>query len=142
MKEYGKPYEFEDRIPDQVSEPEVLYAVRRNTITSDYLANLKQMSGLSDETLSDSLNMNIKTFRSYKVVSSPLKPLLQEHVIAMMALYKHGIQVFGTHKAFNDWMDRPNFYFDNDKPLHFLTTIGGIRFIDSRLTAIQYGDNV
>ena len=140
--EKKKPYQAAKNIPQLVSEPEVLYAVRQNRVSSEYLTNLKHVSGLSDEILSDSLNMNIKTFRNYKLTSLPLKPLLQEHVFALLALYNHGIEVFGSHKPFNEWLDRINIIFDNDKPLHFLTTISGIKFIDNRLSAIQYGDNV
>lgn len=143
VKKKDKTYHSsEDRIPQYVSEPEMLYAVRQNKITTDYLSDLKEMSGLKDETLSDSLNMNIKTFRSYKMTPLPMKPHLQEHVFAMLSLYQHGIQIFGSYKKFNEWMEKTNFFFDNDKPISFLTTISGIKHIDNRLTAMQYGDNV
>jgi len=140
--EENETYNTPKDIPAHVSEPEMLYAVRQNNIDTVYLTNLKEVSGLKDETLSTSLNMNIKTFRSYKMTPLPMKPHLQEHVFAMLSLYRHGIEVFGSHKRFNDWMDKPNFFFDNDKPVNFLTTITGIRHLDNRLTAIEYGDNV
>ncbi len=138
----SKPYQIPDSVPARVSDPELLYAVRNTNITTAYLSGLKEISGLKDEILSDSLNMNIKTFRSYKMTALPMKPHLQEHVFAMLSLYKHGINVFGTHQKFNEWLDKVNFFFDNDQPMNFLTTISGIKHIDNRLTAIQYGDNV
>jgi len=137
-----KPYPIPVNIPQNVSEPELLYAVMHNKITSEYLADLKEVSGLKDEILSASLNMNIKTFRSYKMTPLPMKPHLQEHVFAMLSLYRHGIHVFGYYQIFNEWLEKVNYFFDNDKPLNFLTTISGIKFIDNRLTAIEYGDNV
>jgi len=136
-----KPYQT-GGLSGRVSEPEMLYAVRENKITSEYLTSLKGLSGLKDETLSASLNLNIKTFRNYKMTPLPLKPHLQEHVFALLALYRHGISVFGTHEQFNKWMDKPNYFFDDDSPVNFLTTISGILFVDNRLTAMEYGDNV
>ena len=137
-----KKYEIKADIPAHVSEPEMLYAVRQNTITTDYLDRLKPLSGLKDETLSTSLNLSIKTFRNYKVTSSVMKPHLQEHVLALLSLYKHGITVFGDQKQFNEWLEKANHFFDNDQPINFFTTISGIRYVDDRLTAIEYGDNV
>jgi uncharacterized protein (DUF2384 family) len=137
----GKKYQAR-QIPSKTSEPEVLYAVRQNKITSNYLEDLKKLSGLKDELLSNSLNLNIKTFRSYKLKSIPMKPYLQEHVFTLLSLFKHGIAFFGSSDKFGEWLQKENYFFDNDMPIHFLDTISGIRFTESRLTAMEYGDNV
>lgn len=129
-------------IPSVVSEPDVLYAVRQNKITSNDIDSLKRLSGLKDELLSTSLNLNIKTFRSYKLKPIPIKPYLQEHVFTLLALFKHGIALFGTSEKFGEWLQKDNYYFDNDMPINFLNTISGIRYTDDRLTAMEYGDNV
>ncbi|SMD38079.1 Protein of unknown function [Reichenbachiella faecimaris] len=137
-----KPYTLSLDLPEIVSEPDILYAVRKNNINSAHIGALKDLSGLKDDILSSTLNMNTKTFRSYKLAPSPIKPHVQEHVLAMLSLFKHGIAVFGTSTKFNQWLSKVNFYFDNDAPLHFLNTISGIIHVDQRLSAIQYGDNV
>jgi len=129
--EKRKKYQLED-VPSVVTEPDVLYAVRQNKITSNQIENLKKLSGLKDELLSDSLNLNIKTFRSYKLKSVPIKPYLQEHVFTLLALFKHGIDFFGTSDKFGEWLQKENYYFDNDQPIHFLNTISGIRYTDDR----------
>ena len=98
-------------IPSQVSEPEILYAVRENKITTDYLNQLKEFSGLTEGILSSALNLSLKTFRNYKTKTAPLKPHLQEHVVALFALYKHGVAVFGHLKSFNDWLERAQLLF-------------------------------
>lgn len=141
MGQQKKTYDADD-LPAYVSEPEMLYAVRKNSVTTEYLSRLKDISGLKDETLSTSLNLSIKTFRNYKVTLSTMKPHLQEHVLALISLYKHGISVFGNQKQFNEWLTKSNHFFDNDQPINFFTTISGIRYVDDRLTAIEYGDNV
>lgn len=129
-------------IPAVVSEPDVLYAVRQNKITSNHIDRLKRLSGLKDELLSSSLNLNIKTFRNYKLKPIPIKPYLQEHVFTLLALFKHGIAFFGTSEKFGEWLQKENYFFDNDLPINFLNTISGIRYTDDRLTAMEYGDNV
>ena len=129
-------------IPAKVSEPEMLYAIRQNNITSEQIFNLKKLSGQTDELLSLSLNLNIKTFRNYKVKQLPMKPYLQEHVFALLSLFTHGIDIFGTSDQFDEWLQKPNHFFDNDSPIDFLNTISGIKYTDDRLTAMEYGDNV
>ena len=136
-----KTYPVKD-IPPVVVEPDVLYAVRQNKITSIDIDSLKKLSGLKDELLSASLNLNIKTFRSYKLKPIAIKPYLQEHVFMLLALFKHGIAFFGSSDKFGDWLQKENYYFDNDLPINFLNTISGIRYTDDRLTAMEYGDNV
>ena len=136
-----KQYQIKD-IPSAVSEPDILFAVRQNKITSNHIEFLKALSGLTDDLLSTSLNLNIKTFRSYKQRITPIKPYLQEHVFTLLTLFKHGIEFFGTSEKFAEWLQKENYYFDNDKPIDFLNTISGIKYTDERLTAMEFGDNV
>lgn len=138
----SKPYKVKDDIPDIVSEPDILYAVRQQSVNSSYISLLKELSGLKDDLLSSTLNMNTKTFRSYKLHEAPIKPYVQEHVLALLSLFKHGIAVFGSNDKFNMWLKKTNYFFDNDAPINFLNTISGILHVDQRLTAIAYGDNV
>lgn len=58
------------------------------------------------------------------------------------SLYKHGILVFGSEKSFTKWLNSKNIIFDNKMPKEFLNTIEGIKFVDDRLTAIEYGDTI
>lgn len=135
-------YGTAEDVPMVVSEPEILYAVRQYDINSSHISLLKDLSGLKDDLLSTTLNMNTKTFRSYKLAPAPIKPHVQEHVLALLSLFKHGIIIFGTSAKFNQWLSKVNFYFDNDAPINFLNTISGILHVDYRLSAIEYGDNV
>jgi len=67
---------------------------------------------------------------------------LQEHVIMLLSLMKHGISVFGDTDTFSRWLERPNFFFDEKSPCYYLDTISGIKLIDDRLTSMEYGDNI
>ncbi len=54
---------------------------------------------------------------------------------------EHGIQIFVDINLFTSWLSKPNFYFNGKPPLVFNDTIKGLKFIDDRLTAMEYGDN-
>lgn len=129
-------------IPYRISDSEVLYILKTEDVNWKYVSFVKDLSNIKDELLSDWLNVNVKTFRSYKKNNSQLKENLQEQVILLISLYKHGLEVFGEIDDFNKWLETANFFLDNDKPINYLKTITGIRYIDDRLTAIEYGDNV
>jgi uncharacterized protein (DUF2384 family) len=61
---------------------------------------------------------------------------------ALLSLMQHGIEVFGSKSDFDQWLATENFFLDGKEPNSFLNTIAGVRFIDDRLTAMEYGDNV
>ena len=129
-------------IPERISDSEVLHMLKSESINGEYVSYVKEFSKINDELLSDWFNVNVKTFRSYKKQDTELKENLQEQVILLISLYKHGIEVFGEVEYFNKWLDTENFYLDSSKPIDYLKTVTGIRFIDDKLTAIEFGDNV
>ncbi len=65
----------------------------------------------------------------------------KEKLLLLISLYKQGEKVFGSKEEFNDWLEKPNFHFNNKRPVDFFKTISGIRYIEDRLTGILYGDN-
>jgi len=129
-------------IPDRITDSEVLTILKSNKVTGSYIAYIKDFTNIKDELLSLWLNVNVKTLRSYKRGDVLLKENLQEQVILLISLFKHGVEVFGTVDDFIMWLESDNFFLDFDKPFNYLTTVTGIRFIDDRLTAIEFGDNV
>jgi len=129
-------------IPERISDSEVLHMLKSENINGEYILYVKEFSKINDELLSDWFNVNVKTFRSYKKQDTILKENLQEQVVLLISLYKHGIEVFGEVEDFNKWLDTENFFLENSKPITYLKTVTGIRFVDDRLTAIEFGDNV
>jgi len=129
-------------IPERISDSEVLHMLKSENINGEYISYVKEFSKINDEILSEWFNINVKTFRSYKKQDTILKENLQEQVVLLISLYKHGIEVFGEVEDFNKWLDTENFFLENSKPITYLKTVTGIRFVDDRLTAMEYGDNV
>jgi hypothetical protein len=54
-------------------------------------------------------------------------------------LLTHGVEVFGTKKKVLNWLYKENFFFDKKAPAELLSTANGIKFIDDRLTCLEFG---
>jgi len=131
-----------ENIPDISNYTDIFFYVKNNTIDWHYLLYLKEITTFSDDVISDWLSINVKTLRAYRKPDSSFKDSLKEHIVLILSLYDHGINVFENKENFDKWLNSKNFYFDNKLPKNYLDTVSGIKFIDDRLTAIEYGDNV
>ena len=129
-------------IPNRITDTEVLQLLSNDSHNTLTVQTLKDQVQLKDEILCEWLNISLKTFRNYKKTPVTLKDNVQEQIILLISLFKHGREVFGTTEQFMQWMDRANPFLDQKKPIAFLNTITGIRFVNDRLTAMEYGDNV
>jgi uncharacterized protein (DUF2384 family) len=119
----------------------VLRYLMVHDVTGSYFNIIKNVTRLNDDHLSTLLNMDVKTFRKYKSAGANLNPITGEYTVMLLALYKHGQSLFGSFETFGKWLSEPNFFFDGNPPLTFLSTLSGIQYIDERLTAMAYGDN-
>ena len=139
-----KNYESEilESVPRNINDSEILHLLYTIDIDWKYVDVIKTYTDFNDDILSDWLNISVKTFREYKKPKSVFKENVKEQVLLLLSLIKHGAEIFGSMKEFDSWLNRENFYFDNKSPVSFMNTITGIKFIDDRLTAMEYGDNV
>lgn len=131
-------------IPSSMNSATILSFINKKPLTVSYLQCLKEVTELNDTIISEFLNMNVKTYRSFKNKrsNSPIKEEdLKEHTIVLLTLFNFGKKVFGTVESFDKWLLTENFIFDKKKPIEFLKTINGIQLIYERLVGIQYGDN-
>ena len=131
-----------EAIPSKIDNNEILQLVKSPfTENRIYFNLLKTITHSDDKVISDWLNISEKTYRSYKSTDKATKPSLVELAIMLIALFKHGVEIFGTAEQFTKWLEKENFYFDRKAPIKFIDTVSGIKFIDDRLTGIEYGDN-
>ncbi len=132
-----------DEIPSMHDFSKFYFYLNESKADNYYIGILNSLFGLNDNILSDWLNISTKTLRTYKNKSDVvLKENLKEHVVSIIALYKHGIEVFGDKENFEKWLTAKNMLLDNKAPIEFLDMISGIKFIDSRLIAMEFGENV
>lgn len=121
----------------------IYFYTDRSMLDAEYISILDRVVGLSDSVLSKWLNITPRTLRNYKKNSTPvLKANIKEHIILILSLYKHGIGVFGSKDDFEEWLSKKNYLLDGRVPIDFLDTVSGIKFIDNRLTAMEFGENV
>lgn len=121
---------------------DVFFYTRNHTIDWSYLSYLKELTTFSDEVISDWLSISVKTLRAYRKPETTFKESLKEHIVLILSLYEHGTCVFESKENFDQWLNTKNVFFDGNEPKNYLDTVMGIKFIDDRLTAIEYGDNV
>jgi len=131
-----------DEIPMVLEPSWVVNYLDADKFTSDHVKLLREKAKSSDKVLSGILNLAPKTFVSYTKDVSKIKLDTKEHILMLISLIKHGSEVFGSEENFGQWLDRSNVFLDNRKPITFLNTISGIKMIDDRIVAIEYGDNV
>lgn len=131
-----------DSVPRYINDGEMLHLLYTTDINWRHVNAIKTLTDLSDNIISDWLNISVKTFREYKKPKSIFKENVKEQVLLLLSLIKHGVEIFGSVKDFESWLNQENYFFDNKNPVSFLNTITGIKFIDDRLTAMDYGDNV
>jgi uncharacterized protein (DUF2384 family) len=129
-------------VPGHINDGEILQLLYTTDINWKYVNAIKNITDFNDDIISGWLNISVKTFREYKKPKSTFKENVKEQVLLLLSLIKHGVEVFGSVKEFDNWLNAENFYFDNKSPVTFLNTITGMKFIDDRLTAMEYGDNV
>ncbi len=132
-----------DEIPSIHDYSKFYFYLNENKPNIDYISVLDSLFGLNDNILSAWLNISTKTLRTYKTKSDVvLKDNLKEHIVSIISLYKHGIEVFGDKENFEKWLTSENMLLDNKAPIDFLDMISVIRFIDGRLIAMEFGENV
>jgi len=140
MNEY-KIKDLEKDAAFRLNESDVAYALINKTVDSRCLLALKEETGISGELLSGWLHMTSKTLRSYLTRKASLPETVGEQVLLLTSLFRLGIVVFGSAKAFEVWLNSENGMLDGLKPVDLLGSVSGIRLIESRLYGIEYGDN-
>ena len=141
----GAAEKIHQTIPSGIDQNEILnilYPISGEGKSKLYFNALKSISEQDDKEISDWLGMTEKTYRNYRNEDRVVKTNLMEHLVMLISLFKHGIEVFGTPHQFKKWLTTSNFYFSNKEPERYMNTVSGIKFIDDRLTGIEFGDNV
>ena len=135
-------YKYEiDKTPDSVSDVEIVYFINTVKIASKEFKFFKKLAQKTDKIISEWFNISEKTYQNYKNLKTELSLPFKEKFLLLVALYKKGELVFGSKESFNTWLETPNFQFNNKAPVDFFNSISGIRYIEDRLTGIEYGDN-
>lgn len=128
-------------IPVNLSDSQVVVYLHSEKLGTEQVRLLKSLTRSSDKVISEWFDVSEKTFQSYRSSKAKLNINFKEKLLLLISLFKQGEKVFGSKEEFSDWLEKPNFHFNNKRPVDFFETISGIRYIEDRLTGILYGDN-
>ncbi|MGI4750038.1 MAG: antitoxin Xre/MbcA/ParS toxin-binding domain-containing protein [Janthinobacterium lividum] len=128
-------------IPSKIDYATILALILENKANFHHFKAIKIITCFTDEKIANWLDISVKTYRAYSKPNIQIKDSIKEHALVVLSVIRHGIDVFGNAENFTKWLETDNFYFDKRAPNTFMHTNSGMKFIDDRLTGMEYGDN-
>jgi len=101
--------------------------------------DLIEVSGLSNQELSNLLDVSFKTIQRYQKEDKNLSALNSEQLLKMITLYQKAEEVFGEISSFDRWLRKPSHGLGGQHPLKLMQTPGGIDLIYDELMRIEFG---
>lgn len=150
MKSPVKKHEIPEDTFHLVSEPMDMYlpvSFIKNNVLDNIAQNSKELfvkvlniTGLTIKILAENIfEITPKTFIKYKNNETKIPSRIAELAIELSTLYELGNVVFGNSTVFNQWLDKENPFFNNNKPAQYLNTSTGIHLIYEELKRIEFG---
>lgn len=146
----NKEYIIPEETLSIASEPMAIYlpaSFIKNNVLDNIAQNSKELfvkvlaiTGLTIKILSENIfEITPKTFIKYKNNETKIPSRIAELAIELSTLYELGNVVFGNSAIFNQWLDKENPFFNNNKPAQYLNTSTGIHLIYEELKRIEFG---
>lgn len=146
----NKEYIVQEEALNMASEPMAIYlpsSFIKNNVLDNIAQNSKELfvkvlaiTGLTIKILSENIfEITPKTFIKYKNNETKIPSRIAELAIELSTLYELGNVVFGSSAVFNQWLDKENLFFNNNKPGQYLNTSTGIHLIYEELKRIEFG---
>ncbi len=98
------------------------------------------VSGFTADEFKQTFNTTVKTLQNYYTKDLRLDAAISEKILKSFALFKNGIEVFGSAQEFAAWLHVPAYGLGNQIPFELMDTITGISLIDEELSRIAHGD--
>lgn len=97
------------------------------------------ISGFTYDEFQETFKTTVKTIQNYAVQDLKLDAPLSEKLLRSFALYNRGAEVFGSIRAFQEWLNTSSVGLGNQIPFDLMDTITGIDLIEEELIRIEYG---
>jgi len=94
--------------------------------------------GVTNNDMAELMSVSEKTYYNIKQ-KDKLSPAHADRLLTIQKIYIEGAQVFMTEESFNNWLDTPQYAFDNEKPKEMLSTISGMFEVMNQLGRIKHG---
>lgn len=88
---------------------------------------------------SDLLHLSERTFQRYKKENKKFESIYTEKILEIILLFRKGRTVFGSAKAFYQWLTTPNISMGHIKPYTVIDNTFGIKLVTYTLGRIEHG---
>lgn len=146
-----KPYEINNAKAPTVAEtmgqyqtmysnPVALLSNSKKGLSAKVALDFISVSGFTYDEFQDTFKTTVKTIQNYFVQDLKLDASLSEKLLKSFALFKLGIEVFGSADAFHKWLNTTAYGLGNQVPFTLMDTFTGLSLIEEELTRIAHGD--
>jgi putative toxin-antitoxin system antitoxin component (TIGR02293 family) len=101
--------------------------------------DVTELTGYRREEMATLFDTSLKTLLRYRDTNRKLSPAAGELALKIMALFRHGEEVFGSIDEFRSWLNTPAYGLGGQVPYLLMQTSGGIDLIDDELSRIEFG---
>jgi len=122
------------------SNPIALLSSSKNGLNAGAAIDFITVSGFSYDEFQKTFNTTVKTIQNYVVQDLKLDAALSEKLLKSFSLFSIGIEVFGSSKSFQEWLNTSCYGLGNQIPFNLMDTVTGIMLIEEELIRIAHGD--
>jgi putative toxin-antitoxin system antitoxin component (TIGR02293 family) len=97
------------------------------------------LTGLEKDQLANMFHLSLKTIMRYTQANKNLDITTSEQALKIVALFKKGVDVFGSLAVFRNWLAKPQYGLGRQVPFQLMETSLGIDLISEELVRIEYG---
>jgi putative toxin-antitoxin system antitoxin component (TIGR02293 family) len=97
------------------------------------------LTGLEKDQLANMFHLSLKTIMRYTQANKNLDITTSEQALKIVALFKKGVDVFGSLAVFRNWLAKPQYGLGRQVPFQLMETSLGIDLITEELMRIEYG---
>ena len=120
--------------------PVALLSNSKQGLSAKAALDFISVSGFTYDEFQETFKTTVKTIQNYAVQNLKLDASLSEKLLKSFSLFKKGIEVFGSAKAFHQWLNTAAYGLGNQIPFTLMDTFTGISLIEEELIRIEYGD--
>ena len=117
-----------------------LVAEAESGVYASKFFDLASLFHFKKEELANLFHISLKSLMRYHASKQKLNAAQSEHVLKMISLHHHGMEVFGDEDAFHRWLQKPAYGLGNKIPFKLMNTSSGLDLIINELKRIEWGD--
>jgi putative toxin-antitoxin system antitoxin component (TIGR02293 family) len=127
------------RYNKEISDPVSLFFTAESGLPVQVFDDLIKITGLNKNQLAGFIDMTAKTIDNYHKRKKPFRRIQSEQLLQILALYKKGLDIFGSTGEMNVWLCQPAPGLGGRMGMDMLYSQGGIQLVMEELIRLEYG---